>query len=168
MQSEQAFLWLQRLQQERAMRNITDTHVRIAQFTMGAIEAGDDQMSHAAVATALGYGARTVRDAYRRLRGLGLLDWQAQARGSGDHPNWRTTNRYWLRMPDATPEPRPDLRRHAAVKPLANLLPTSAAHCAYPAAALRGPLLGFAARFAAKLAAEKATRLARNGRLSGQ
>ena len=162
MQSEQAFLWLQRLQQERAMRNITDTHVRIAQFTMGAIEAGDDQMSHAAVASALGYGARTVRDAYRRFRLLGLLDWQAQSRGVGEHPTWRTTNRYWLRMPDKTPEPVAECRRKCpVVKHLPILLPTSAAQCAYRVEPMSGPLPGFEARFAAKLAEE---RLARSGR----
>jgi len=152
---EQAFLWLQRLQQERAMRNITDTHVRIAQFTMGAVTEGNDQMSHAAVADALGYGARTVRDCYRRLRGIGLLDWQAQTRGAGAHPTWRSTNRYWLRMPDATPEPRPDLRRHRVVKHLSNLPSYSAAQCAYRAEPLSGPLPGFEARFAAKLAEER-------------
>ena len=51
---EQAFLWRQRLRQERAIHNITDTHIRILDFTQGAIEAGDDQMSHTAVAEALG------------------------------------------------------------------------------------------------------------------
>jgi hypothetical protein len=161
---EQAFLWRQRLLEERAMRNITDTHVRIAQFTMGAIQAGDDQMSHAAVAAALGYGARTVRDAYRRFRLLGLLDWQAQSRGSGDHPNWRTTNRYWLRMPGKTPEPVEGCRRcrKPVVKHLSNLASYSAAQCAYRAEPLCGPLPGFEARMAAKIAEEKRLRRARS------
>ena len=154
---QEAFVWRQRLRQERAIRNITDTHVRIAEFTMGAIQAGADQMTHAEVAEALGYGARTVRDAYRRFRLLGLLDWAPQSRGAGDHPNWRTANRYWLRMPDKTPEPVAECRRKPAHKPLSSSS-YSSAHCAHPVATLSGPPQGFTARFAAKLEAERAAR----------
>jgi hypothetical protein len=148
---QQAFIWRQRLRQERAMRNITDTHVRIAEFTMGAIQDGADEMTHAEVAEATGYGVRTVGDAYRRLRGIGLLDWQAQYR-EAHGVRRRIRNRYWLRMPEKTPEPRPDLRRRPK-----HLLSSSysSAQCAHPVPLLSGPPPGFNARFAAKLEAER-------------
>jgi hypothetical protein len=153
---EQAFLWRQRLREERAIRNITDTHVRILEFTQGAIEAGADEMSHAEVAEALGYGVRTIGDAYRRAKGIGLLEWAAQFRDAGGVRR-RTTNRYRLTMPMATPEPRPDLRRHR--KPPLVLKPSScSAHSTEP-------FMGFEARFAAKLAEERRVRVAHLARL---
>jgi len=83
----QAFVWRQRLRDERAIRNITDTHVRILEFTLGAIEAGDDQLSHAAVAEALRVGVRTVGDTYRRAKALGLLGAVVLTRfGTRPHP----------------------------------------------------------------------------------
>lgn len=138
------------------MRNITDTHVRILEFTQGAIEAGSDEMSHAVVAEALEVAVRTVGDAYRRAKGIGLLEWQAQFRDAGGVRR-RTTNRYWLTLPLGTPEPRPDLRRHRK-PPLVLKLPSCSAHSTEQPA---GPLPGFMARFAAKLAEERRSRAAR-------
>jgi len=151
---EQAFLWRQRLRQERAIHNITDTHIRILDFTQGAIEAGDDQMSHTAVAEALGVAVRTVGDAYRRAKGIGLLEWQAQYRDAGGVRR-RTVNLYRLAMPLNTPAPRPDLRRHRK-PPLVLKLPTCSAHSAERPP---GPPAGFLSRFAAKIAEERRARL---------
>ncbi len=157
---EQAFLWRQRLLEERAMRNITDTHVRILLFTQGAIEAGDDQLSHAAIAEALGVGVRTVGDTYRRAMGVGLLAWEAQYRLVGGRRR-RTVNCYRLTMPSKSPEPRPDLRRHPVLKShLTSSLPSCSAQCAEP---LVMQSVGWPARFAAKLEAERRARRARLG-----
>lgn len=148
----QAFLWRQRLRDERAIRNVTDLHVRILEFTQAAIEDGADEMSHQAVAEALGCGVRVVGDAYRRARGIGLLTWAAQFRDMGGVRR-RTVNRYSLTMPLATPAPRPDLRRHR--KPPVRLssysIPSCSAHSAEPLAA-------WPQRFAAKIAEEKRLR----------
>jgi hypothetical protein len=138
------------------MRNITDTHVRILEFTQGAIEAGSDEMSHAAVAEVLEVAVRTVGDAYRRAKGIGLLDWRAQYRAVGGVRR-RTVNRYRLALPIAAPEPRPDLRRHRKL-PLVLKLPSCSAHSTERPS---GPLPGFMARFAAKIAEEKRIRAAR-------
>jgi hypothetical protein len=54
---------------------------------------------------------RTVGDALRRLRGIGLFDWRAQFRPAGEHRR-RRENQYWLRLPATSAVPRPDLRRH--------------------------------------------------------
>jgi len=105
----QAFHWRQRLREERAIRNITDTHIRVLEFTQGAIEAGRDDMSHAAVAEALTVAVRTVGEAYKRAAALGLLGWEAQYR-TVQGVRRRTVNRYRLTMPAKTPEPRPDLK----------------------------------------------------------
>lgn len=146
----QAFVWRQRLRDERSIRNITDTHIRILEYTAGLIEAGDAEPRQADVAAALGYGVRTVGDAYRRAKGLGLLDWEAQFR-TVDGQRRRTVNRYWLRMPDVTPAPRPDLRRHRKPPLPLKLLTYCSAHSAVP-------LTGFAERFAAKLVEERRLR----------
>ena len=152
----QAFQWRQRLLKERSLRNITDMHVRILLFTQGAIEAGDDQMSHAAVAEALDVAVRTVGDAYRRAKGVGLLEWDPQFRVAGGVRR-RIVNCYRLVMPLAEAEARPDLRRHRK-PPLVLKLPTCSAHSAERPT---GPLPGFMARFAAKLAEERRIRAAR-------
>lgn len=149
---EQAFLWRQRLRQERIIRNITDTHIRILEFTQGAIEDGCDQLSHAAVAEALSVGVRTVGDAYRRAKGIGLLEWDEQYR-LVHGVRRRTVNRYRLTMPSATPGPRPDLRRHRK-PPLVLKLPSCSAHSTEP-------LRGFEERLAAKIAEERAILRAR-------
>lgn len=147
---EQAFLWRQRLRQERIIRNITDTHIRILEFTQGAIEDGCDDMSHAAVAEALSVGVRTVGDAYRRAKGIGLLEWDEQYRLVLGVRR-RTVNRYRLTMPPTTPAPRPDLRRHRKPPPLVPKLLSCSAHSTEP-------LRGFSERFAAKVAEERRLR----------
>jgi hypothetical protein len=153
----QAFLWRQRLLAERAMRNITDLHVRILLFTQGAIEAGDDQLSHAAIAESLGVGVRTVGDTYRRAKGVGLLAWEAQYREVGGVRR-RTVNRYRLAIPATPPEPRPDLRRHSILKShLSSSLPSCSAQWAEPVVRQDNGWLG---RYAAKLEAERRVRRA--------
>ena len=142
---QEAFIWRQRLLAERALRNITDLHVRILLFTQGSLEAGNDMPSHAAVAEALGVGIRTVGDAYRRAKGVGLLAWEAQYVVVGGRRR-RTVNRYWLTMPARVPEPRPDLRRHPVRKHLVSSLLSCSAQCAEPAMM---QLRGWPARFAA-------------------
>lgn len=132
MTDQQAFLWRQRLTEERDLKNITDLHTRVLLFVHGAILDGEDQMSHAAVAEALKVGVRTVGDAYRRARALGLLTWEAQYRAV-QGVRRRTVNRYWLVMPEVVAEARPDVRRHR--KPvLTSMLAKCSAPCAEPVA----------------------------------
>lgn len=132
MTDQQAFQWRQRLTEERDLKNITDLHTRILLFTQGAIEAGEDEMSYAAVAEALKVGVRTVGDAYRRAKALGLLAWEAQFR-LVQGVRRRTVNRYWLVMPEGEAELRPDVRRHR--KPVfLSSKPKSVVECAEPAA----------------------------------
>lgn len=131
---QEAFQWRQRLVAERDLKNITDLHTRILLFTQGAIEAGEDQMSHSAVAEALKVGVRTVGDAYRRAKALGLLAWEAQFRDVRGVRR-RTTNLYRLVMPEAEAEVRPDVRRHR--KPVfLSSRPTCSVECAEPIAAV--------------------------------
>ena len=157
---QEAFIWRQRLLAERTLRNITDLHVRsILLYTQGAIEGGDDQLSHAAIAEALGVGVRTVGDTYRRAKGVGLLEWDAQFRDAGGVRK-RTVNRYRLTMPVAEPEARPDLRRHRKLPLVPKLLPSCSAH----STELPRTLPGFMARFAAKIVEEKRIRAARAAR----
>ena len=110
MTDEQAFQWRQRLLAERDLKNLTDLHVRILLFTQGVIEAGEDQMSHAAVAEALKVAVRTVGDTYRRARVLGLLSWEAQFRDV-QGVRRRTVNRYRLVLPVVEA-----IERHAEVR----------------------------------------------------
>lgn len=130
MTDEQAFWWRQRLTQERDLKNLTDLHTRILLFTQGSIEAGDDQLSHAAVAAALKVGVRTVGDAYRRAKALGLLTWEAQFRAVHGVRR-RTVNLYRLAVPEAEAEERPDVRRHSR-KPIFLSKPNWSAQCAEP------------------------------------
>lgn len=130
MTDQQAFLWRQRLGAERDLKNITDLHTRILLFIHGAILDGEDQMSHAAVAEALKVGVRTVGDAYRRAKALGLLAWEAQLR-LVQGVRRRTVNRYWLVMPDVVAEVRPDVRRHRKSVPITSK-PTCSVECAEP------------------------------------
>lgn len=109
--STMAFHWRQRLLQETYSRNLTHLHAAIATHVMGLLEAGYDQFSHQEVAEAVRAGVRTVGDALRRLRGLGMLDWTQQFEVRGERRR-QIVNRYWLRMPSSSPVPRPDLRRH--------------------------------------------------------
>lgn len=125
-----AFQWRRRIAEERDLRNITRTHEAILLFTQGAILDGEDQMSHAVVAEALKVGVRTVGDAYRRAKALGLLAWEAQFRAV-QGVRRRTVNRYWLVMPEAEAEARPDVRRHR--KPVfLSSKPTCPVGCAEP------------------------------------
>ncbi|HSZ88065.1 MAG TPA: hypothetical protein VK822_01690 [Acetobacteraceae bacterium] len=103
------FHWLLRLRQEACSKNLTELHHRIATRVQKLLEAGDDQFSHEDVATGIAC-ARTVGDALRRLRGLGMLDWEPQYNIVAGRRR-RTVNRYWLCMPSTSPCPRPDLRR---------------------------------------------------------
>ena len=129
---QQAFLWRRRLTEERDLKNITDLHTRILLFVHGAILDGEDQMSHTAVAEALKVGVRTVGDAYRRAKALGLLAWEAQFRAV-QGVRRRTVNRYWLVMPGGEAEVRPDVRRHR--KPVfLSSKPKSMVECAEPVA----------------------------------
>lgn len=131
MTDEQAFLWRQRLLEERDLKNLTDLHVRILLFSQGAIEAGNDQMSHGEVAAALKVGVRTVGDAYRRARLLGLLVWDAQFKGVHGVRR-RIANLYRLAAPTGDAEARPDVRRQSK-KPIPFLSkPTWSAQCAEP------------------------------------
>jgi len=150
----QAFLWRQRLRQERARRNITDLHVRILDFTQGAIEAGADEMSHATVAEALGVSVRVVGDTYRRAKGIGLLEWDAQFRNAGGVRR-RTVNRYRLTMPDRPAEQSPDMRRKPVFKShlTSSSLPYSSAQCAEPVVTLEAVRAAWPARQARLLAA---------------
>lgn len=130
MTDEQSFSWRQRLTEERDLKNLTDLHHRILLFTMGAIEAGDCQMSHGEVATALKVGVRTVGDAYRRAKLLGLLTWEAQFKDIHGVRR-RTVNLYRLAAPQGDAEARPDVRRHnKTVLPISK--PTWSAQCAEP------------------------------------
>jgi hypothetical protein len=104
------FHWRSRLYEEGIIGNLTALHVRIGSLIHSLIEAGEDQPSHAEVAMAARTKPRAVREATKRLRGLGLLDWQHQHSPCGD----QIENRYWLTMPATSPAPRPDLRRHRA------------------------------------------------------
>jgi hypothetical protein len=121
---QQAFLWRRRLREERAIRNLTDTHVRILEFTLGAVEDGADKLSHAAVAESLLVGISTVRDAYRRAKAIGLLEWEPQYRLVGGQRR-RTTNLYRAVMPAQTSAPMPGLRRDRKAAPVREPLSSS-------------------------------------------
>jgi hypothetical protein len=105
--------WTIRLQIERHLRNITDAHVAIISHVAELADGGLTQVSHAAVAKALHRGARTVRDALRRARALGLLDWSpCYERRPGSLLSRRTANVYRRTMPSTLAMARPDVRRH--------------------------------------------------------
>jgi hypothetical protein len=103
--------WQCRLREETDNRNLTELHHRIATWLLGCLVVeGRDQLTHAEIATALKCSMRTVGDALRRLRGIGLLDWGHQfIRRHGRR--WQLGNLYWLRHPSDAAAPRPDLRR---------------------------------------------------------
>jgi hypothetical protein len=153
---QQAFLWRRRLREERAIRNLTDTHVRILEFTLGAVEDGADKLSHAAVAESLQVAVRTVGDAYRRAKAIGLLTWEPQYRLVGGQRR-RTTNLYRAVMPIHTPAPRPDLRRHRKPPLVREQLLSSLPSCSAESADQRE---GWLRRFGAKIEEEKRVRAA--------
>lgn len=112
MADDKTTYWQQRLSLERDIKNLTDLHVRILLHAQGVIASGQDDMSHAAIAKALNIGVRTVGDAYRRAKTLGLLDWDAQFRPVNGVRR-RTVNCYRLIVPHQTTEVKDaDVRRH--------------------------------------------------------
>lgn len=159
--SAEAFEWRQRAGIERAVRNITDLHLRVLFFVAGLIEDGQDHLSHAAMAILMGgVSPRTVREALTRGRALGLLGWEPRYR-AGPQGRRRAANRYWLAMPARTPVPRPDIRRRRPVSP-SSILPTScSAHSAASPLALAAVREGAQARLLAKVQEEKRLRQAR-------
>jgi hypothetical protein len=163
--SDDTFLWRQRLLQERLMRNITALHEHVLLYVRELVDQGIAQFTHAEVAAACQVGVGTVKDALRRAQGIGLLDWTAEYRPGPGGVRRRIANTYRLHMPQHSPVPRPDLRRHkppASRKPvLSSMLPSCSPQCGEPAGR---PLPGFAERFAAKIAEEKRLRMARLGR----
>ena len=58
--SDQAFLWLQQLKEQAAVRNITLVHVAIATRLYVLPEAGEDRITHARLASLLS-GAKVAR-----------------------------------------------------------------------------------------------------------
>ena len=161
--SNEAFLWRERLLQERLMRNVTALQERILLYVRDLIDSGLDQFAHADVAAALQVGIGTVKDALKRAAGIGLIEWRAQYRPGPNGSQRRTVNVYQTRMPQGSPEPRPDLRRRTAsksrVQTRKNVQPTCSPQCderGWPAPWQPPP--GFEARFAAKLAQERARR----------
>jgi hypothetical protein len=164
--SDDAFLWRQRLLTERLMRNITALQEHVLLYVRGLIDQGIVQFSHAEVAQGFA-GAKigTVKDALRRAKGLGLLDWREEYRPGPGGVRRRVANTYQALMPQQSPVPRPDLRRRPALvskRPSLSISkPTCSLQCGEPDGR---PLPGFEARFAAKLAEEKLLRLARLGR----
>lgn len=154
--SDNAFLWRERLLQERLIRNITEKQERILLYIRELVDGGLSQFGHAEVATTCQVGVGTVKDALRRAQGIGLLDWKAEYRPGPNGCRRRTANTYQMLMPQRSPEPRPDLRRRAALvskKPLSSVSkPPCAPQCGEPG---WRPPPGWEARFAAKLAEEK-------------
>jgi DNA-binding transcriptional MocR family regulator len=162
--SNDTFLWRERLLSERLMHNITEKHERALLYLRDLIEAGDDQPSHGELAETLSISITVIKDALSRARALGLIEWDRQYIALPDGSRRQRANRYRLCMPQQSPQPRPDVRRHRPSKPAvlksqsANFLPTWSPHSG------ERPLAGFEARFAAKLAEEKRLRAARVGR----
>jgi hypothetical protein len=110
MTDQEAFQWRHRLLAERDLKNLTDLHVRILLDAHWRLDQGETEWSHAAVADAQKVAVRTVGDAYRRARLLGLLDWEAQFRDV-QGVRRRAVNRYRLVMPE-----REAVERHAEVR----------------------------------------------------
>jgi hypothetical protein len=159
--SDDTFLWRERLLTERLIRNITMPHERVLLYLRDLIEAGHDEPSHGELVAVLGFGISTIKDALSRGRKLGLLEWDRQYVTLADGSRRQIANRYRLCMPQQSPQPRPDVRRHRPSKPASlksessTFLPTWSPHSG------ERPLPGFAARFEAKLAEEKRLRAAR-------
>jgi hypothetical protein len=159
--SGDAFLWRERLLTERLMRNITVVHERILLHLHSLIESGDAEPSHSELVESLRFGISTVKDALRRGRALGLLDWDRQYVTLADGSRRQVANRYRLSMPQQSPQPRPDVRRHRL--PKSAPLKRESSHFLPPWSPDSGerPVPGFAARFVAKLVEEKRLRAAR-------
>jgi DNA-binding transcriptional MocR family regulator len=159
--SNDTFLWRERLLSERLMHNITEKHERALLYLRDLIEAGDDQPSHGELAETLSISITVIKDALSRARALGLIEWDRQYIALPDGSRRQRANHYRLCMPQHSPQPRPDVRRHRPSKPASlnsqssTFLPTWSPHSG------ERPLSGFAARFEAKLAEEKRLRVAR-------
>jgi hypothetical protein len=158
--SDDIFLWRQRLLQERLMRNITEKHERALLFVRELVDAGHSEPAHGELAEALTISISVIKDALSRARALGLLAWDRQYVTLADGRRRQIANRYRLCMPQQSPQPRPDVRRHRPSRPAslksesANFLPAWSPHSG------ERPLPGFAERFAAKIAEEKRQRAA--------
>jgi hypothetical protein len=158
--SDDAFLWRQRLLQERLMRNITEKQERVLLYVRELVDGGHSEPAHGELAEALSISISVIKDALSRARALGLLEWDRQYATLADGRCRQIANRYRLSMPQQSPQPRPDVRRHRPSKPASlksessNFLPTWSPHSG------ERPPPGFAARFAAKIAEEKRQRAA--------
>jgi hypothetical protein len=162
--TDDAFVWRQRLLTERLIRNITEKHERALLYLRGLIEAGHDQPSHGELAAALTIGISVIKDALSRAKALGLLDWDRVYEVLANGSRRQRANCYRWHLPQQSPQPRPDVRRHRPSKPAAlisqpsSFLPTWSPHSGERT---WQPPAGFADRFAAKLAEEKRLRAAR-------
>ena len=107
----ETYAWQARLAQETTPKNITLEHARIATMLLGLLLDGVDTIDHRALAAMSGRSVTCVQDTLRRLRQLGLLDWEHQFKTIGGRRR-QIANRYWIRLPDGAAVPRPDIRRH--------------------------------------------------------
>ena len=159
--SDDTFLWRERLLTERLMRNITEKHERALLYLRDLIEAGDDQPSHGELAETLSISISVIKDALKRAQTLGLIEWDRQYITLADGSRRQRANHYRLSMPQQSPQPRPDVRRHRPSKPASLKSQSSSFFPSWSPHSGERPLLGFTARFAAKLAEEKRLRAAR-------
>ena len=110
--ADETFSWRIRLEICRKLRNITDAHQKIISWVADMADAGHSELTHAEIARQLGRGKRTVGEALRRARLLGLLECQAQYRPRpGSVLRWRSANIYRRTMPQSPAVPRPAIRR---------------------------------------------------------
>ena len=151
------------------MKNITEKQERVLHYVYDLVASGQRQFTHGELVEALKVGISCVKDALKRARGVGLIDWREDWRPGPDGGRWQTANIYEVTMPQRSPEPRPDLRRHPSPKSKKpqskNLVPSCSPQCDDRAPPPREPAWrpppGFEARFAAKLAEEKRSWVAR-------
>jgi hypothetical protein len=116
--TDDLFAWRLRLAMERHLCNITAAHREIISHVADLAEAGIDQVTHAEIAAATRYHVRTVGDALRRARALGLLSWRPQYRTAADGVlRRREANVYARTMPPCPATRRPDVRRRNAGTP---------------------------------------------------
>jgi hypothetical protein len=109
--SDHAHRWRQRLLQEAGTRNLTHLHVRILTGLEGLLEAGTDQPTHQALAELAGASLAVVKDALKRARQLGLVQWDQQFVARGGQRR-QIANRYWITLPLLPAVARPEVRRH--------------------------------------------------------
>src|SRR5262249_6268916 len=156
-------LWRQRLLTERLMKNITALQEHVLNYVFSLIAGGQEQFTHGEIVAATGIKVGTVKDALRRARGIGLIDWRQDWRPGPNGSRRQVANVYRSSMPQRSPEPRPDLRRRSSLKSKdpqrKNVQPTWSPRCGERAPLPRElawrPPPGFEARFAAKLTEEK-------------